>query len=84
MVCMKLVKKNEEGVTLEIDDLTLINMLHETIWKKGGVSAYGREHIYLAKPQIWVKGKNARKILEDAANTVLKEIKEFKEKLKKA
>lgn len=79
---MKLIKKNNLGTTIEIDDLTLINMLHEAIWQKGNISAYGREHIYLSKPKLWIKGKNPKKILEDAAKTILKEIKEFKEKIK--
>jgi DNA-directed RNA polymerase subunit L len=81
---MEVKKIDENFIRIEIDDLTLANLLNENLWKmKVDFASYSREHPYLSKPQITVKGKNPKKLLLDAAEQIISDCKELQEQLKR-
>ncbi len=83
------VLKNEDSVLkVKMDDLTLVNLLNEAIWKKAtkalDYSAYNRDHPYLSQPVLTVKGKDPKKAILDAAEQVIDNAKKLKSSLEKA
>ncbi len=82
------VLENEDNVLkIKTDDLTLVNLLNETIWKKAtkslDYSAYRIEHPYLSKPVLIVKSKDPKKTLIDAAEQVIEDVGKLKKSLEK-
>ncbi|MGC8993206.1 MAG: RpoL/Rpb11 RNA polymerase subunit family protein [Candidatus Aenigmatarchaeota archaeon] len=84
------IKEDEKSLLLEVkgESYTLTSSLEEALWKNNNVSeaATFREHPYLSEPKIWVmvkKGK-PKDALKEAAEELIKEVKEFKEKFKKS
>ncbi len=84
------VKEDEKSLLLEIrgESFTLTSSLEEALWKNSNVSeaASFREHPYLSEPKIWVRVKKGdpKEALKEAAEKLIEEVKEFKEKFKKA
>ncbi len=68
---------------VEIDDVTLVNLLNEKIWKQRGIefSAYNIAHPYLSKPVITVRSKNPKKALIDAADKIIDDVDALRKKL---
>ncbi len=72
---------------VKIDDLTLVNLLNEAIWKKAtkslDYSAYNKDHPYLSQPVLTVKGKDPKKAVLDAADNIIDNVKKLKSSLEK-
>lgn len=82
---INLIKKEGDKLELEINDLTFVNLLHETLWtKKIDYSAYNKDHPFLTKPLLLVKAKDAKKVLIDASETIEANTEELKKKFQKA
>lgn len=79
------VLNEKEKLKVEIDNLTLANLLNEKLWQQSGIdfAAYSVDHPYLAKPVLVIQGKNPKKALLDAADAVLEDISELRKKAEK-
>ncbi len=85
---MKLValEKGNEKISLEIrgETHTFLNLLRENVWKfRGKQASYMIEHPYLSEPKLTVRAKNPKKILDDAAQMIIDQTKEFEKELKR-
>jgi DNA-directed RNA polymerase subunit L len=80
---IRILEENDEMLKVEIDDVTLVNLLNEKIWKQRGIefSAYNIEHPYLSKPIITVRSKNPKKALIDAADKIIDDVDALRKKL---
>ena len=80
---IELLEESDGKLKLRIDDLTLVNLLNENIWKQKSIemAAYSVEHPYLSQPVLVVKSKNPKKTLLDAAEKILEDVKELKKKV---
>lgn len=82
---IKVLEKDDERLKIEVDDLTLVNLLNENLWKrKIELSTYAVEHPYLSKPVLLVKSKNPKKSLIDATERIVEDVQKMKEALKKS
>ncbi len=79
-------EESEDMMKVEVNDVTLVNILNENIWKQRGIefSVYNIEHPYLANPVITVRSKNPKKALIDAADKIIDEVEVLKKKLQAA
>ncbi len=72
---IKILENENDRLKIEVDDLTLVNLLNEAVWnEKIDYAAYTVDHPYLSKPVLFVKSKDPKKTLLDAAATILKDI----------
>ncbi len=80
---LRILEENDDMLKVEIDDVTLVNLLNEKVWKQRGIefSAYKIEHPYLAKPVITVKSKNPKKALIEAADKIIEDVDALRKKL---
>ena len=83
---VKVIEEKDSVIRVEIDDVTLVNLLNEKIWDQKGVefSAYRIDHPYMSKPVITVRSKNPKKALIDAADQVAEDIGTLRKKLQAA
>ncbi len=79
---VEVIEKEDEKLKVKIDDMTLVNLLNENIWKQRGFdyAAYTVEHPYLSQPVITVKGRDPKKTLIEAADRIIEDVKELKKK----
>ncbi|MEM7819244.1 MAG: DNA-directed RNA polymerase subunit L [Candidatus Aenigmatarchaeota archaeon] len=78
---IEVLENEKDKLKIEIhDNLTLVNLINENIWKQKGVdfSAYSQQHPYLSKPVLIVKGKDPKKIVIEAAEQIIEDVKEFR------
>ena len=73
---IKVLKTTKNEIELEIDDLTIAEVIREYLHKDKSVefAAWKRDHP--SKPAILkveTKGKDAKKAIEDAVNVIMKE-----------
>ncbi len=82
---VEVLEKEDEKLKIKIDDMTLVNLLNENIWKQRGFdfAAYSVEHPYLSQPVLTVKGKDPKKTLIEAAERIIEDAKELKKKFSK-
>ena len=85
---MKLVvlEKANEKMVLEVrgETHTFLNLLRENSWKSGSKQAsYMTEHPYLSEPKFILRSKNPKKILDDAAQKIIDQTKEFEREFKR-
>jgi DNA-directed RNA polymerase subunit L len=80
---IRILEESDDMMKVEIDDVTLVNLLNEKIWKQRGIefSAYNIEHPYLSKPVITVRSKNPKKALIDAADKIIDDVDAIRKKL---
>ena len=80
---LRILEEKDDLLKVEVDDVTLVNLLNERIWKQRGIefSAYKIEHPYLSKPVITVRSKNPKKALIDAADQIIDEVDVLKKKV---
>lgn len=84
---IEVLENEKEKVKMEIhDNLTLVNLLNENIWKQKGtdISTYAMEHPYLSKPVLLVKSRNPKKTILDAAEQIIADANELKKQFKAA
>ena len=84
---IKILKEEKDDMEIEIDNLTLIEILRTYLNRDDGVTlaAWRREHFQ--KPavlKIKTKGKTAKKALDDAISLIQKESEKLAEDIKKA
>lgn len=81
---IEVIEQSDEKLKVKLDDLTLVNLLNENIWKQRGLhyAAYAIEHPYLSQPVLTVKSKDPKKTLIEAAERIADDAKELKKKLK--
>lgn len=78
---INVLENESELIKIEIeDDLTLVNLLNENLWKQKGLdfAAYKKDHPYLSNPVLMVKSKNPKKSVVEAAEQIIEDVKEFK------
>jgi DNA-directed RNA polymerase subunit L len=81
---VNVLENNKDKLKIEVETVTLANLLNEGIWKqKVDYSAYNVDHPYLSKPVIVIKGGNPKKALFDAADQILKDVKDMKKQVTK-
>jgi DNA-directed RNA polymerase subunit L len=84
---IRILEKSDESVKIEVRDEnhTLLNLLREKCWQAGASQAsYMIEHPYLSYPKVFVKAKNPKKVLLDAAQMITADASEFKKEFAKA
>ncbi len=84
---IEVIENKDNMLKVKIDDLTLVNLLNEAIWKKAtkalDYSAYNKDHPYLSQPVLTVKGKDPKKAVLDAADNIIDNVKKLKSSLEK-
>jgi DNA-directed RNA polymerase subunit L len=73
---MRIVESREDKVVLETEETaTLLNLLVEKLWEEKGVkkAAYGTKHPFLENIQLLVEGKNLKKAIENACNSIIRD-----------
>ena len=81
----KIVKQEGNNVVVEMESLTLANLLNEYLWNIRGVKFAGfvKEHPYLAKPKLLVSATDPKKALKTACEKILKDIETLRKQIKK-
>lgn len=83
---LEVLQKSNEKIILEVQEEThtFLNLLRENAWKAGSKQAsYMIENPYLSEPKIMVRSKNPKKTLENAAQMIIEQAKEFEKELKR-
>lgn len=77
---LEVLENEKEKMKVELigETDTLANLLREKLWAEGAQqAAYMKEHPYLSTTKVIVHGKNPKKLLENAAQAIADEAKEF-------
>jgi len=78
-------EKKRDRLKISLDDLTLVNLLNENLWKgKIKYSAYSVDHPYLSKPVLVVNSKGPKESLLGAAKHVIADTRELRNKFQRA
>ncbi len=80
MAKVNILEERQGYMKIEInEDIGLLNAIVEKMWGIDGIesAAVVREHPYMEKPKIVVKGKGIKQALRKAMSEVEKEAKEF-------
>jgi DNA-directed RNA polymerase subunit L len=73
---MRIVESKEGRVVLDTEEsATLLNLLVDRLWEQKGVTraAYGSKHPFVGNCEVLVEGKNNKKALEDACDSIIKD-----------
>jgi len=73
---MKIVENKEDMTVLETEETsTLLNLLVDRLWEEKDVkrAAYGSKHPFLDNMQLLIEGKNAKKSIEKACDSITKD-----------
>lgn len=83
---VKVLENEDTKLKIEVDDLTLVNLVNENIWEQKGVevSAYAMEHPYLSQPVLTVRAKNPKKALLDACQQAADDAKDLRKQAQAA
>ena len=77
---LKIIEKTKKKIKVEVrgETHTFLNLLSSKAWEaKAKQSSYIIEHPYLSEPKIVVYGDNPQKILLNASQLMIDELKEF-------
>lgn len=83
---VEVLEENDDTLKIEIhDNLTLINLLNENLWKRRGLdyAAYAQDHPYISRPVLVVKSKNPKKALLEAADRIVEDVKDLRKQLER-
>jgi DNA-directed RNA polymerase subunit L len=85
---MKLVllESTEGKMSLEVrgENHTFLNLIRENAWDAGSKqSSYMIEHPYLSEPKLIIRADNPRKILDNSAQAILDDAKDFEKEFKR-
>ena len=84
-MAVRILEKTKDMLKIEMDDLTLVNLLNERLWKQRiNYSAYAIDHPYLSRPILTIKSKFPNKSLMNAAQSIIEDAKELKKKAARA
>ena len=81
------IEKGKEKLRVEVrgETHTTLNLIRENTWKAGAKqSSYIIQHPYVSQPELIVRSKNPKKTLQDAAQKVIDDSKEFSRAFKRA
>jgi DNA-directed RNA polymerase subunit L len=80
---IEVLESDDNKLKVKIDDLTLVNLLNDNIWKQKNLkySAYNIDHPYMAKPVLLIKSKDPKKTLIDAADQIIEDVKDLKKQV---
>ncbi|OYT43222.1 MAG: hypothetical protein B6U88_01625 [Candidatus Aenigmarchaeota archaeon ex4484_56] len=81
---MRLIDKKEGKIIVETDETaTLLNLLVERLWEDKTIkkAAYRIKHPFLDKFQLLIEGKNIKKSVEDACNSIINDCNNLLKKL---
>ena len=84
---VNIVKDTKEELEIELDNLTVAEVLREYLHKDDSVSFAAWKQDHPSKPillKIETKGKSAKKAVEDAINRISKDAEKLVEAIKKA
>ncbi|MBI3412834.1 MAG: hypothetical protein HY051_02010 [Candidatus Aenigmarchaeota archaeon] len=84
---LNVIENSDKKVNIELagESETLANLLRKKAWEAGAKqAAFMREHPYLAMPKIIVYGKNPLKLLDNAAQKIIDQAKEFQTEFRRA
>lgn len=87
---LKKIKEDDKTLLVEVkgETFTLTNAIREYLWDDKSISeaAQIKEHPYLSQPKIFVKTDRGSPVaaLEKAADKIVEDAKEFKQKFKEA
>ena len=83
---VKVLENEKDLLRLEFEDETetLTQLLATQVWNEGGEAAAIREHPFIEKPKLVVKGGKVGKILLKASTALQEQCDEFKEEFKRA
>ena len=72
---LKILKEDKEGIEVELDNVTLVEVLRVYLNENSDVSfvAWKREHP-TKNPVLKIKAKNPKKALKDAVSVIIKEL----------
>ena len=73
---IEILDEDKSKIKIEIDSITFANMINERAWEKPvNFSSFKLDHPYLKNPVLLVSASNPRKVLLDASNDILKDVK---------
>ncbi|RLG16615.1 hypothetical protein DRN69_00450 [Candidatus Pacearchaeota archaeon] len=81
---MRIIENKENRVVFETEETqTLLNLLVDRLWNEKGIKkvAYGSKHPFLEKMQLLVEGKNIKKSIEKACDSIIKDCNELLKKI---
>ncbi len=84
---LNILESSDKKANIELigESETLANLLRKNLWDVGvEQAAFIREHPYLSVPKIIVYGKNPMKALDNAAQKIIDQAKEFQIEFKRA
>ena len=83
---VKVLENNKDLLKLEFEDETetLTQLLATQVWAEGGEAAAVREHPFIEKPKLVVKGSKPEKLLLKSTKALQEQCDEFKEEFKRA
>ena len=83
---VKVLENNKDLLKLEFEDETetLTQLLATQVWAEGGEAAAVREHPFIEKPKLVVKGNKPEKLLLKSTKALQEQCDEFKEEFKRA
>lgn len=82
---INVIENEKDRLKVELhDNMTFANLLNDFIWNQKGVvySSAVADHPYLSHPVLAVKGSGPRKLVLDAAQEIIADVKELKSQLK--
>ncbi len=81
---VKVLNEDGEKLEIEVDDMTLVNIIHENLWKKKiDYAAWAKDHPVLSKPVLAIKSKDPKKSLIEAAEKVIDDVDDLRKKFNK-
>ncbi|MBI1971838.1 MAG: hypothetical protein HYS53_00915 [Candidatus Aenigmarchaeota archaeon] len=84
---LNVLENSDKKASIELagESETIANLLGKKLWEAGAdQAAFIREHPYLAMPKVIVYGKNPVKLLDNAAQKIIDQAKEFQTEFKRA
>lgn len=81
------IEKAKEKMRVEVrgENHTMLNLIRENSWKSGAKQAsYIIQHPYISQPEIIIRSKNPAKTLQNAAQRVIDDSREFSTAFKRA
>ena len=83
---METVNKGKDMLEVEVkgETHTLLNLLRENAWRVGAEQAsYFVDHPYLSEPHLTIYAKNPKKVLLDATELLITDVKAFQREFKR-
>ncbi|HME87229.1 MAG TPA: RpoL/Rpb11 RNA polymerase subunit family protein [Candidatus Nanoarchaeia archaeon] len=84
---LKFLKEEKDHVIIQLtnDQATIGNLLKDELWITKGVDSatFDKRHPLIMKPELAVHGKDAKKLVKEAAMSIKKKVDEFEKAMLK-